>query len=249
MRKNKIFNFILNKWWLPIVLWFLAFSFFVISEGINRAVFNFITTALFFIALITIIISCTVLIIDKKWLKGIISICAFVGIGFLFFFFSMMMFLEEQEQPEGFATNLKIPKNIAIEEPIQLHLRKQKTDSVTTNKLAKPYFQLYQDFQPGLYEYDFWVGKIEKGSIYLKAFEITNEIELSKEKLLEESSIAVFNTSNTIKKFGTHSFFTIYEGDWGQPYAARFEIWFKPIDGKEERKLISKNYKIEGWMQ
>jgi hypothetical protein len=41
---------------------------------------------------------------------------------------------------------------------------------------------------------------------------------------------------------------TIYEGDWGKPYAARFEVWFKPDNGGNEQKLFQKNYKIEGWM-
>ena len=49
-------------------------------------------------------------------------------------------------------------------------------------------------------------------------------------------------------KFSSATDFTIYEGDWGKPYAARFELWFKPVNGGHERKLIEKNYKIEGWM-
>jgi hypothetical protein len=43
--------------------------------------------------------------------------------------------------------------------------------------------------------------------------------------------------------------FTIYEGDWGKPYSARFEIWFIPDNGGKERKLVEKNYKVEGWQR
>jgi hypothetical protein len=51
------------------------------------------------------------------------------------------------------------------------------------------------------------------------------------------------------ERFGTKAGFTIYEGDWGKPYAARFEVWFKPDSGKTERKLAERIFKIEGWQR
>ena len=42
--------------------------------------------------------------------------------------------------------------------------------------------------------------------------------------------------------------FTISEGDWGEYYAARIEVWFKDSNGKE-RKLMEKVYAVEGWMR
>jgi hypothetical protein len=122
-------------------------------------------------------------------------------------------------------------------------------DSVSNRQITEIEFQLYNSFQPGLFEYDFWIGEIEKGTIYLKAFEITQEHALSVNRLSKSSSVKIHNPTDTIKKFGTTSNFTIYEGDWGKPYAARFEVWFKPDKGGRERKLLSKNYKIEGWMR
>ncbi|NQY09723.1 MAG: hypothetical protein HRT71_09450, partial [Flavobacteriales bacterium] len=100
--------------------------------------------------------------------------------------------------------------------------------------------------QPGLYEYDVWLNKIENGTVYLKAFEITQEYQLSIDRLPKQSSIKVNNQSDKILKFESNGHFTIYEGDWGKPYAARFEIWFKPNNKEKERKLIEK---IEGWMR
>jgi hypothetical protein len=42
----------------------------------------------------------------------------------------------------------------------------------------------------------------------------------------------------------------ILEGDWGQFYGARIEVWFKPDDiNKPERKLMIKNYIVQGWMR
>ena len=42
--------------------------------------------------------------------------------------------------------------------------------------------------------------------------------------------------------------FTIYEGDWGEFYAARLEIWFVPANGGKPRKLKEKLFKVQGWM-
>ena len=39
------------------------------------------------------------------------------------------------------------------------------------------------------------------------------------------------------------------EGDWGKPYGARFEVWFKADNENEEIKLLEKNFVIEGWMR
>lgn len=155
------------------------------------------------------------------------------------------------ETPDTWAKNLTIPKNIQIDNPVDLPSfnNNKRPESITNRIVEKIDFQLYNSFQPGLYEYDFWIGKIESGTIYLKAFEITQKQELSADDLLKSSLIKIYNPTNNIKKFRTIDNFTIYEGDWGDPYAARFEVWFKPDNGKKQRKLFSKNYKIEGWMR
>ena len=77
----------------------------------------------------------------------------------------------------------------------------------------------------------------------------TNNIELSSSRLKEKSSIKIEVTNDEIKRFGTNDNFTIYEGDWGQPYLARFEVWFNPDDYGGEFKVLEKNYVIEGWMR
>ncbi|MDN3706528.1 hypothetical protein QW060_26370 [Myroides ceti] len=99
--------------------------------------------------------------------------------------------------------------------------------------------------------------KIESGYCYLKAFEVTHNDPLSADRLKERSKIKVFNSSDTTAKFemtaregySAEGIFTIYEGDWDKPYAARFEVWFVPDNGGKERKLIEKNFKIEGWQR
>jgi hypothetical protein len=56
-------------------------------------------------------------------------------------------------------------------------------------------------------------------------------------------------STESSERFGAKAGFMIYEGDWGKPYAARFEVWFKPDSGKTERKLAERVFKIEGWQR
>lgn len=107
---------------------------------------------------------------------------------------------------------------------------------------------MYKSFQPGLYEYDVWLGNIESGTVHLKVYEVTQNDALSTTSLREASSIEVYNSTDSIVRFSTNEHFTIYEGDWGKPYAARFEVWYHPINGGNKKMLLTKNYKIEGWM-
>ena len=108
-------------------------------------------------------------------------------------------------------------------------------------------FNLYNSSQPGIYSYDITVDKIEKGYIYLKAFEVTANDRLSEVRVKKRSKIIVDNISHKLKTYKLENDFTIYEGDWGKPYAVRFEIWFN--NGTAEIKLTKKNYIIEGWQR
>ena len=119
-----------------------------------------------------------------------------------------------------------------------------------------PDFQLYNSVQPGIYIYTICTKNIEKGYCYLKAFEVTHNDPLSVDRLKERSKIEIHNPTDSIAMFsmGQTQYnvdrdFTIYEGDWDKPYAARFEVWFVPANSGQERKLVEKNFKIEGWMR
>ena len=204
---------------------------------------------MFGLGLLAMLISFIYQFANKKWLTGFLNLVIFGGTVFLYIVYSVAMFWIGQESPDTWADNLKIPINIPINIPADLDFENHRPDSITNQIVTGTEFQLYNSFQPGLYEYDFWTGKIGSGTIYLKAFEITQEYALSTDRLPQRSSVKIINPTDSIMKFGTTSNFTIYEGDWGKPYAARFEIWYKPDNGEKEQKLFAKNYKIEGWMR
>lgn len=110
-------------------------------------------------------------------------------------------------------------------------------------------FRLLTGMQPGIYGVAYALNPGEPGSVYLKAFEVTKGTPLSVERLEASSKTRMTWSSDTSERFGAKAGFTIYEGDWGKPYAARFEVWFAPDSGKPERKLAERHFKIEGWQR
>ncbi|MCL5036013.1 MAG: hypothetical protein M1269_02745 [Chloroflexi bacterium] len=116
-------------------------------------------------------------------------------------------------------------------------------------KQGEPSFELRKSYQPGIYNSEIWVNPGEAGMIYLKAFEVTKGAPLSEDRLKEASNEWVGWSSDPAELFFSNTHFTVYEGDWGKPYAARFEVWFVPDSGGAERKLMEKVFKIEGWQR
>lgn len=246
---TKLILYFFDKWWLPILYFVLTLGLFVISEFIEYSTFDNISIILFGLGLIVLIISAIYQFLKKRWIKGLLTAFILLSIIPAFVFYSLFSLFKDTLEGDKWADDLKIPKNIPIDTPIDLRWGSQRQDSVLAWTKSKIDFQLYNSFQPGLYEFDFWSDKIDSGIIYLKAFEITQEYALSTKSLREKSAIKVKNTTDSILKFSSTTYFTIYEGDWGKPYAARFEVWYKPENNGEEKKLFEKNYKIEGWMR
>lgn len=243
----KLKNYFEN-WLRPIIISIFCGLIFTFSEFINNSIFGVISLFIFGTSLFLLFISANKLLFKRKWLQSILSfLMFFINISF-FIAFEIFLIFTNFDSPDNWAKNLKIPTNIKIEKPLNLN-NEERPDTNIIVQPNKINFQLYNSFQPGLYEYDVWINKIEKGKVYLKAYEYTSKIALSEESLNENSIININNPTDSIMKFGTKKYFTIYEGDWGDSYASRFELWFKPKNGGPERKLLTKNYIIEGWMR
>ncbi len=116
-------------------------------------------------------------------------------------------------------------------------------------RAGAPAFDLQKSFQPGLYDFFICANPGEPGLLYLKAFEVTRGTPLSAADLKEDSNEWAGWSDNPAELFFANSTFTIGEGDWGKPYAARFEVWFVPDSGAPERKLMENIFKIEGWQR
>ncbi len=110
-------------------------------------------------------------------------------------------------------------------------------------------FRLLVGMQPGIYGVVYSLNPGEPGAVYLKAFELTQGTPLSSAQLAASSKTRMTWSTQAEERFGAKAGFTIYEGDWGKPYAARFEVWFKPDSTIPERKLAERIFKIEGWQR
>ncbi|NNE92214.1 MAG: hypothetical protein HKN23_11250 [Verrucomicrobiales bacterium] len=110
-------------------------------------------------------------------------------------------------------------------------------------------FEIENAFQGGIYRSRIRCNPGEPGRIYLKAFEITKGERLSADRLEKSTTEWVGWSNDPAEVFPANAQFTIYEGDWGQYYGGRFEVWFEPDSGGPERMLLEENYKIEGWMR
>ena len=113
---------------------------------------------------------------------------------------------------------------------------------------GEPSIQLRTRSQPGMYQVASWVNPGEAGTVYLKALEVTGNVPLSQKQLKFETEERIGWSDNPSELFLANSKFKIYEGDWGKPYAARFEVWFTPDSGEGDRLLTKQNFRIEGWM-
>lgn len=245
---NQFFVYCFDKWLRPILFLVCSLLLVISNRFFDNQLF-WLSITLFLIGLVGMLISTIYQLVKRRWWKGILSAIILIGTIVSLVIYVLTMFFIETVDGDKWADNLKIPTNIPIDTPIDLTLDYKRPDSVLALIKSETDFQLYNSFQPGLYEYDFWIGKIDSGTIYLKAYEITQSYALSTDYLPERSAIQVYNPTDSIRKFSTTTNFTIYEGDWGQPYAARFEVWFKPANGGKERKLFNRNYKIEGWQR
>ena len=78
--------------------------------------------------------------------------------------------------------------------------------------------------------------------------EVTENIELSTSRLRKASTVKVIDHTE-FGMIADKQNFTIYEGDWGDYYAARIEVWYKNARTGKETKLLEKIYRVEGWMR
>lgn len=116
-------------------------------------------------------------------------------------------------------------------------------------RTGEPSIELWQGGQSGIYNATLWANPGEPGRVYLKAFEVTQGTPLSAEYLYDRSHEWLGWSDDPDELFLSNSRFTIYEGDWDDFYAARFEVWFEPDSGGSDRKLLERVFKIEGWQR
>jgi len=209
----------------------------------NEIAFD-MSLAIFYASFLFSLVFAIIRLFKKDYLKGTLQFFGTLIIGGISFTFLSLILLFYPF--DFFADNLSIPTDIKFEKPISLNQNAE----VKSKKIDKANFILYDDMQPGIYKYELYLNKIEKGKVYLKIYEITQNQILSEEDIQKSSLIDVYNPTSELKKFEIKDDFTVYEGNWDQFYGSRIEVWFKPNSKNQpERKLITENYIIQGWQR
>lgn len=217
-------------WWIPIAANFLAIGFFFLGTLFKRDWIIDLSLIVFFVNTIGTIISSIVQIYIRKWY----FIFPQLGLAAFLFFYVGIIFT--YSPPDYYGAHKEIPENIDFSNPL---------DSLPTGEeFEKHDFVLINNFQPGLYLYQIDHIPTKTGHFYVKAFEINSNDRLSGEWIKVRSKVVVDNLEPQIWK----GEFTIYEGDWGDKYGSRIELWYQPTNG-QEYKVEERNFIIEGWQR
>ena len=235
----------LRTWWKPLVTFLLAVGILVGGLALESKLVYDVFPWVLFVLMVIVFVSAVYQILLKKWYLALLQVALTFGS------WLMVSVLLSFYPNDFFADYLTIPKDIHFEKPLDLRtdvgMDPKNIDEIMNTNKNETSFEIANGSQPGIYEYYFWYRPKAFGSIYLKAFEVTQDLELSTERLPLRSKVEIKAVNQEIQLFTND--FTIYEGDWGKPYGARFEVWFKPQNGEPEYKLMEKNYEIEGWMR
>ncbi len=134
--------------------------------------------------------------------------------------------------------DIDIPEKLRFEKPNE-KLRYSKINALTEDRIevtGNGYFG---------YNFYMWHKPTEKGEIFIKAIELTQNIELSEPELKNRTRNEISELSNDYVLYKGESL--IYEGTFEQFYPVRFEMWFKSKKTGTEKKLTEKKYLIDGW--
>jgi hypothetical protein len=232
----------LKYWWsLPLLMVVLMLTLLLLFTTVPTF-FESVVGILLVLTLVAIIASWIVLGIHRQWWKCLASIVSsilsFLCLGSMLVMFSL-------SSPDGFARKHPISEGLAYHIPLEENAEGPVvTDSLDTEN----FLQIWNDFQGGIYRYDFYYPALPAGEIFLRCYEATKNEPLSEDRLPARSIVQIDSTFSSSKLVDKKEF-TIYEGDWGEYYAARSEVWYREGSIGPERKLMEKVYRVEGWMR
>lgn len=234
---------VIIKYWytLPILLALLMSSLLLLFTD-APSILETIVGSLLLFTLIVLPVSWVILLMNKQWWKFFFS---FVGTIIVLCVLSLPLMIVAMSSPDGFGKDHPIPEGLEY----YLPLSADSCSTVSVDSLdADTYLNIWNDCQGGIYKYDLYYSSLPAGEIYLRCFEVTKNIPLSEDRLSESSRVVIDSTAS-FSKVVNQQVFTIYEGDWEDYYAARVEVWYKNAATKEDKKLLEKVYRVEGWMR
>ena len=215
---------------------------------------TFILLGVFILVEIVLLV---LLLIRKRWLHFFISLILMIG--FVAVVMPILSVLA-MSAPDGFAKRHPIPNELKYETPLGYVCTEDgsvENWEASWNTPIEPiidstdkhsYLQIWCGFQGGIYEYDFYYPSLTAGTIFFRCFEAGKNEPLSVDRIYESSSVN-HSATNRFSRIVEKRQFTIYEGDWGDYYAVRVEVWHRDSATCQEIKLMEKVYRMEGWMR
>lgn len=120
--------------------------------------------------------------------------------------------------------------------------------SLAAARGGTPSLDLANGMQGGIYQLGARIDPGEPGHVHVRAFEAIRELPLSASRMRHRTRQLIGHARpGELSTYTTE--LRIYEGDWGDHYPARIEVWFEPSDGGPQRKLIEDTFRVEGWMR
>ena len=169
--------------------------------------------------------------------KIISGIFLFFLAGFLFIIYDEMRY--NKEISEIYDHDIS---DFDFEKPVE-YLNYSQIDSLNNLKPEKPKIEVIGTGYSG-YDFYMWFQPKEKGELFIKGFELTENKQISEIKLNERTRNKIDSISNNFLLFKGRT--TIDEGTFEKFYPVRFELWFNPKNGKGI-KITEKKYLIDGW--
>ena len=255
--------FLLRYWWV----WPLAFLLLIVLQLLDMLnghfLPNVIDNVIWGIILLLGVLQVVAFILSiahKAWWKlgGIMAGGFLCALGFAAIVFVGMVTVLFEEEEDHFGMEHPIPDTLQCEVPIGGVIMQLPEDScsvaadsdsiriLSTDKST--WLQLYEGGQPGIYEYTLYAPALPDGYVYLRCFEVTKDIALSTKEIVKRTKHE-FSDHTSFGKVVDKRDFTIYEGVWGEPYAVRVEVWCHDNASRRDKCLLSKVYKLEGWMR
>lgn len=235
-------------WWLPAATFFgflLIFGLAAMGPWESLAILGLISIPGIGFSLIGILAAIIHHFQEDRFGGMIFNLLMIPISGFAIWYTLAMWFIVSINAPDEFADHLTIPADLVVAD-IRGDWTNRPPDEIRQDRAS---LDLWNSFQPGIYHYEVWANPGEPGRIYLKAFEVTKGTALSVHSLKERTLKQVDWSKEPSEMFCATAEFTVYEGDWGKPYAGRFEVWFIPNSGQPQRKLMERVFKIEGWQR
>lgn len=242
-------KFIIQYWWALPVLMALLMVLSCLIMIANLPIIEAVEGWILVLVVISIIVSWVILLVNKQWKKCLLSFLVTILAGGTLSIPVGMIALYAPSS-DNFGRKHRIPDGLEYTIPFEEYSNPTVViDSLDTDT----YLQIWNDFQGGIYKYDFYYGSLPAGEVFLRCYEATKDIRLSEktawgDRIYKESKVAIDSTYSFSKLVNKQKF-TIYEGDWGDYYAARIEVWHKDAKTGKETKLMEKVYRVEGWMR